>query len=186
MNKGKAATIAGSIGLVFFILTWLISHPGSADQGNAKQPDAVASASTPLPKDPLDQKKFFEDYLTKHPGYVPALLKLSALEHSFGQLADARRHLEQVVAQDDTLIEARLQLADICKEMDDLPAAESQNLEVLKLDPHQVGALSNLGALCARQGRTEEARRYFREAVQYGPNTDAGRAAAIGLAALGH
>jgi tetratricopeptide (TPR) repeat protein len=182
MSKGKAAAIAASIGLVFFLLTWLISDRGSAGQQRAKQPDAVASASQPLPRDPADQKKFFEAYLGKHPGDVPALLKLSQLERRFGQLADARKHLEEVLAQEDKLVDARLQLAEVCGEMNDFVEAQRQYEELLKLDPHQVGALSNLGSLFARQGRNEDARRYWKEAVRYGPNTESGRAAAAGLA----
>jgi tetratricopeptide (TPR) repeat protein len=184
MNKGKAATIAASIGLVFFLLTWLISHPGSAGQEGAKQPDAIASASQPLPRDPADQKKFFESYLEKHPGYVPALLKLSQLERSFRQLPEARKHLEEALAQEEKLIDARLQLAEVCDEMDDFAEAQRQYEELLKLDPHQVGALTNLGSLLARQGRNDDARRYWQEALLYGPNTESGRAAADGLAKL--
>lgn len=134
--------------------------------------------------DPAHEKLFLEEELRRKPAHSPVLLRLAQIERGAGNLADARKHLEQAVAGDQKMADARLELSSVYYQLGDIPAAMEQNRAILRDDPRQSDALYNLGAIAANQGRIAEARKYWSEAIASGPETPGAKKAAESQARL--
>ena len=122
---------------------------------------------------PTHEKAFLNEQLSRNPNHTPIVLRLAQIERAEGDLAGARRYLEEAVASDGAQVDLRLELGLVCSEMGDVAGAEEQNREVLRLKPGQPDVLYNLGAIAANRGETLEARQYWMSAVASGPSTDA-------------
>ena len=82
-----------------------------------------------------------------------------------GKLAEAAGWCEQAIAADKLHPHSHYLLATIRQELGQAEAAEQSLKRALYLDPNFVLAYFTLGNLCLSQGRQEEARRYFGNAL---------------------
>jgi len=174
----------------WFIGRHVISHDPSEAVAKPSPNNGSSPALKPLTKEmsqkqapatPAHEKAFLEEQLKTKPGHPPILLRLAELEKNEGKLADARKHLEEAIKSDPSLIDARLELSLVAYQLNDPDEAERQNLAVLKIDARQPDALYNMGAICANRNRLVEARQYWGDAVKYGPDTESGKNAATAL-----
>ena len=172
MSKHRGLAALGA-GLLMAAGGWLLLRPkqtGGADNGRS----APAWNTT-------HEKVFLNEQLRRNPRHTPIVLRLAQIERQEGNLADARRHLEEAVAADGSQVDIRLELGLVCSELGDAAAAEEQNREVLRLAPGQPDALYNLGAIAANRGDARQARQYWVSAGGSGRGSDA---AAKSLAAI--
>jgi len=194
MNKKNIITLA-AVGIVCGLTAWLlgrqiVSHSAQETQsptpasGASLKPISKTAPAMKAPDNPVHEKAFLEEQLKANPNHPPILLRLAEMERSDGKLAEARKHLEQAIAADATLIDARLELSLVCYQLGDAAEAEKQNLAVLKLDSKQPDALYNLGAIYANQNRFAEARQFWNDAVKYGDDSGSAKNAATGLTKL--
>jgi tetratricopeptide (TPR) repeat protein len=194
MTKKNLLAVAGmalGCGLgAWFIGRHVISHDGweaIAKQTSSTGPSPMLKPLTKemsqkqAPATPAHEKAFLEEQLKTKPGHPPILLRLAELEKNEGKLADAKKHLEEAIKSDPSLIDARLELSLVSYQLGDADEAEKQNLAVLKLDARQPDALYNMGAICANKNRLVEARQYWTDAVKYGADTESGKNAASAL-----
>jgi Flp pilus assembly protein TadD len=130
------------------------------------------------------EKAFLTEQLRRNPKHTPILLRLAQMERQEGNLAGARRHLEESGAADGKQLDIRLELSLVCSEMGDLAAAEEQNREVLRLVPGQPDALYNLGAIAANRGDARQARQYWMSVVGSGRDSDAAAKSLAGIQRL--
>jgi len=171
MSKHRGLAAIGA-GLLIAAGGWLLLRPKPT--GGADNRSAPAWNST-------HEKVFLNEQLRRNPKHTPIVLRLAQIERQEGNLADARRHLEEAVAADGSQVDIRLELGLVCSELGDAAAAEEQNREVLRLAPGQPDALYNLGAIAANRGDARQARQYWMSAVGSGRGGDA---AAKSLAAI--
>jgi tetratricopeptide (TPR) repeat protein len=170
--------------------TWLLSTRSSAPKDGAagavlkKSGSEASTFHEPSLAPPAHEKAFLEEQLKTKPNHPPILVRLGEVERSMGELADARKHLEQALQVDSSLVEARLELSMVCYQLKDEREAERQNLLVLKQDPKQPDALYNLGAIEANRGQFPQAREYWQKVVQYAPDSASGKNAAVALTKL--
>lgn len=179
MKKRYAMAAAAGVGLLMVAGGWWISRPSSnAAPVRTKQAAPAAPANLP------HEKAFLETELGKKPGHAPVLLRLAQVEREMGQLAEARKHLEQAIKGSENLVEARIELSRVAYEMGDVNTALEQNRAVLRQDPRQTDALYNLGALSANLGNAAQARKYWQDAVAAGAGTASGKKSADALRTL--
>jgi Flp pilus assembly protein TadD len=152
-----------------------------------RQTPAPASAidSLNVPDVPDHELKALAVELKRKPGHTPILLRMAQLEEAKGKLDDAARRLEEVVKNEPANQEAHLSLGRILYEKGDVAGAISETHKVLAVNPKQVDALYNLGAIYANVGNADRARTYWTRAVSAGSDTDSGRKARDGLTKLG-
>lgn len=137
-----------------------------------KKPEAAVVSKSTLAVDAAHEKVFLAEQLRRNSTHTPILLRLAEIERKEGNLAAARKYLEQASAADGKQIEVRLELGLVCWEMGDMNAAEEQNRAVLGIDPGQPDALYNMGAISANRGDTKRARDLWTEAVRGGRNAE--------------
>jgi len=162
--------------LLISAVGWLLLHK-KASGGTARRPDAPTWNT-------VHEKVFLNEQLQRNPRHTPILLRLAQIQRAEGDLAGARRLLEEAVAADGGQVYLRLELGLVCSEMGDVVAAEAQNREVLRLMPGQADALYNLGAIAANRGDTRLARQYWMSAVASGRSSDAAVKALEGIQRL--
>jgi Flp pilus assembly protein TadD len=175
MTKHRGLAALGA-GLLFSAGGWLVLHK-KASGGTARPPGAPAW-------NPTHEKAFLTEQLGRDSNHTPIVLRQAQIERAQGDLAGARRHLEEAVAADGAQVDLRLELGLVCSEMGDVAAAEEQNREVLHLKPGQPDALYNLGAIAANRGETLEARQYWMSAAASGRTSDAAVKALEGIQRL--
>jgi superkiller protein 3 len=117
--------------------------------------------------------------------HTPVLFRLAQLERESGQLDDAIAHLRLAVRHEPGNAEARLELGRALYDKGDIPAAISETQKILEINPKQVDALYNMGAIYANLGDAPKARSYWTAAVAAAPNTESGSKASDGLRQLG-
>ena len=182
MKRKYAIAASTTVALMLIGSAWWLSRPstGGARTTQARQVAPGAPAPANLPH----EKAFLEDELRKKPGHAPVLLRLAQVEREMGQLAEARKHLEQAVSGTENVVEARLELSRVSYELGDVTTALEQNRAVLRQDPKQTDALYNLGAISANLGDLQRARKYWSEAVASGASTESGKKSAEALRTL--
>lgn len=182
-----AALAAVSLGAWYFGRQFRVDHASQAgaSQGSPSgQKIPVHEKTDAPPPTPVHEKAFLEEQLKTNPHHPPILVRLGEVEHSLGQLPEARSHLEQALKEDANLVDARLELSMVCYELKDVAEAERQNLIILKQDPKQADALYNLGAIEANRNQLAKARQYWQDAARYGADSASGKNAAAALAQL--
>jgi Flp pilus assembly protein TadD len=164
MSKQRTLAALGA-GLLMVAGGWLLVRPKpTGDPGNGRSAPAWNTTH---------EKIFLNEQLRRNPKHTPIVLRVAQIERQEGNLAGARRHLEEAVAADGAQVDLRLELGLVCSELGDVAAAEEQNREVLRLAPGQPDALYNLGAIAANRGDARQARQYWMSAVGSGRGSDA-------------
>lgn len=145
-----------------------------------------AAAAVPAVADNPDHElKELGVDLQKKPGHIPVLLRMAQLERQKGELDDAAGHLQQAVKSEPANQDAHLELGRLLYERKDISGAIAETQKVLDLNPKQVDALYNMGAIYANLGNVERARSYWSKAVAVDPASDSGQKARSGLTKLG-
>ena len=150
-----------------------------------RQPGVAATPSPVAAENPEHELKALATELEKKPGHAPILLRMAQLERDKGKLEDAAGHLREAVNTEPASQEAHLELGRLLYERNDVSGAISETEKVLTINPKQVDALYNLGAIYANLGNVERARSYWSRAVEVDPAADSSRKAKDGLAKLG-
>ncbi|MFN7996245.1 MAG: tetratricopeptide repeat protein [Bryobacteraceae bacterium] len=148
----------------------------------------VASRAKPAPPPPENLEHELKELgvqLQKKPGHTPVLMRMAQIEREKGKLDDAAIHLREVVHNEPENAEAHLELGRDLYEKGDLNGGITETEAVLKINPKQVDALYNLGAIYANLGNAERARSYWTRAIQADPNAESGRKARDGLTKIG-
>lgn len=146
------------------------------------------AASKPAPltaNSPEHELKELAVQLQKKPGHMPVLLRMAQLEREKGALDDAAGHLQEAIKNEPTSQDAHLELGRLLYERNDVTGAIAETEKVLVLNPNQVDALYNMGAIYANLGNRERARSYWSRAVATDPASDSARKARDGLMRLG-
>jgi len=164
------------IGLVSAFLLKVATHSGTATA-----PKAAAVVSD----NPEHELKELAVQLQKKPGHTPVLLRMAQLEREKGALDDAAGHLREAIESEPSSQDAHLELGRILYEKKDVNGAIAETEKVLALNPKQVDALYNMGAIYANLGNPERARSYWGKAVAANAASDSGRKAKDGLTKLG-
>ncbi|NNF59410.1 MAG: tetratricopeptide repeat protein [Rhodothermaceae bacterium] len=86
-----------------------------------------------------------------------------------GRFEEATAALQEAVALDPTLLEARTNLGAALLSSDDLNAAAEQFEAILRYEPAYLAAIGNLGVIRMRQERPAEARRHFEHLLRLSP-----------------
>src|SRR5579871_5253029 len=156
------------IGLVSAFLLKVATHSGTATA-----PKAAAVVSD----NPEHELKELAVQLQKKPGHTPVLLRMAQLERDKGALDDAAGHLREAIQGEPSSQDAHLELGRLLYERRDVNGAIAETEKVLSLNPKQVDALYNLGAIYANLGDAERARSYWSRAVVADPAADSSRKA---------
>ncbi len=146
----------------------------------------AASRPAPVAADnPEHELKELAVQLQKKPGHTPVLLRMAQLEREKGKLDDAAGHLREAIRAEPSNQDAHLELGRVLYERNDVAGAIAETEKVLELNPKQVDALYNMGAIYANLGNANRARSYWLQAVAADPAGDSARKAKDGLAKLG-
>jgi Flp pilus assembly protein TadD len=172
VGMGVSVVLIG--GLSLFLVRVIQRSEGSA----ASRPAPVAA------QNPEHELKALSLELEKKPGHAPILLRMAQIERDKGKLEDAAGHLREAVKTEPSSQEAHLELGRLLYERNDVSGAISETEKVLTLNPEQVDALYNLGAIYANLGNLERARSYWSKAVAVDPAADSSRKAKDGLVKL--
>ena len=164
------------IGLMSAFLLKVATHSGTE---KASKP-AVA-----ISDNPEHELKELAVQLQKKPGHTPVLLRMAQLERDKGALDDAAGHLREAIQSEPSSQDAHLELGRILYEQKDVNGALAETEKVLVLNPKQVDALYNMGAIYANLGNGERARSYWSKAVAADPASESGRKAKDGLVKFG-
>ena len=149
---------------------------------------AAPAPSRPAPvvaDNPEHELKELEVQLQKKPGHMPVLLRMAQLERDKGDLDDAAGHLRDAIKSEPSNPDAHLELGRLLYERNDVGGAIAETEKVLALNPKQVDALYNMGAIYANLGNADRARSYWSQAVAADAVAESGRKAREGLTKLG-
>jgi Flp pilus assembly protein TadD len=145
----------------------------------------ATSPAVPAVQNPDHELKELGMQLKKKPGHTPVLMRMAQIERESGKVDDAITHLREVTKNEAGNAEAHLELGRALYEKGDVAAAITETEKVLQINPAQVDALYNLGAIYANLGNKERARSYWTKAVASDPNADSSKKARDGLSKIG-
>ena len=145
---------------------------------------STPSAPPKVADNPEHELKELEVQLEKKPGHTPVLLRMAQLEREKGALDDAAGHLREAIKNEPSSQEAHLELGRLLYERQDVGGAIAETEKVLALNPKQVDALYNMGAIYANLGNVERARSYWSRAVGADPAAESSRKAQDALKKL--
>ena len=103
----------------------------------------------------------------RQPGDAALANLLGMARAKAGDGAGARKAFEQALARDPKFISPRVALARLDAETRAFDSAAARLNEALKLDDKNVEALSEMGSLAERRGRTAEAQRWYEKAADH-------------------
>lgn len=174
IGMGVSALLLGGVSLFL----WKIASHSQAPAASRPAPPVVAD-------NPDHELKELEVDLQKKPGHPPVLIRMAQLERDQGKLDDALKHLREAVQSEPSNQDAHLELGRVLYERNDVGGSIAETEKVLSLNPKQIDALYNLGAIYANLGNPQRARSYWSRAVAIDPAADSGRKAQEGLRKLG-
>ncbi len=122
--------------------------------------------------------------LEKNPDHVPILMRLAQVSRNAGKLNDSIRYLKEAVAQDSKNTDASLELGRVLFETGDVSGAIRATEHALEINPLNVDAIYNLGAIYGNLSQDQRAREYWQKAVALAPDSDSGRRAEQNLQKL--
>ena len=143
---------------------------------------APAAAPPPVAADNPDHElKELAVQLQRKPGHIPVLLRMAQLERQKGEWENAEEHLREAVKNEPANQDAHLELGRLLYEHNDVYGAIGETQQVLNLNPRQVDALYNMGAIYANLGNVERAKSYWSKAIAVDAASDSGQKARSGL-----
>jgi tetratricopeptide (TPR) repeat protein len=157
---------------------------------HASAPAAVSSSSSTAPSsgnstaDRVHELKALEEELAKKPEHPPILLRMAQISSDLGKPADAISYLQRLVKADPKNVDGRLELGRLLYENNDVQGSMRETSKILELNPKQVDALYNMGAIYANLNNSATARAYWNRAVASDPGSDSGKRAREGLEKL--
>lgn len=172
-------TSAVCISAVSLFLLKVSSHTQGGAPGGAPAPVPAAADN------PDHELKELAVQLQRKPGHIPVLLRMAQLERQKGEWKDAGEHLREAVKNEPTNQDAHLELGRLLYERNDVNGAIGETEKVLELNPKQVDALYNMGAIYANLGNVERAKSYWSKSVAADAASDSGQKARSGLNQLG-
>jgi tetratricopeptide (TPR) repeat protein len=164
------------IGVMSVFLLRVVSH---------SEAPASARVAPVAAESPEHELKALAMQLEKKPGHIPVLMRMAQIERDKGDLEEAAGHLREAVKNEPTNQDAHLELGRVLYERKDVDGAMAETEKVLNLNPRQVDALYNMGAIYANLGNAERARTYWAKAVEADPRADSALKAKQGLTKLG-
>jgi arylsulfatase A-like enzyme/Tfp pilus assembly protein PilF len=103
------------------------------------------------------------------PDYLPARVSLAEVLNGQKKLAESRKVLEGVLAQDPENAEAHFQLGRVCWQEEQPAEAVEEFRKSLAIKPDAYGALLNMAEVLVQLGRTEEAEKTYRQLLEHDP-----------------
>ncbi len=163
-------------------LLMLENHHASAPAAVSSSSSAPASSNSTAGR--VHELKALEEELAKKPEHPPILLRMAQLSSDLGKPADAISYLKRLVKADPKNIDGRLELGRLLYENSDVQGSMRETAKILELNPNQVDALYNMGAIYANLNNPAAARTYWSRAVASDAGSDSGKRAREGLEKL--
>ncbi len=161
----------------------LENHHESAPAAVSRSSSAPASSGNST-ADRVHELKALDEELAKKPEHPPILLRMAQLSSELGKPADAISYLQRLVKADPKNVDGRLELGRLLFESNDVQGSMRETAKILEINPKQVDALYNMGAIYANLNNPATARTYWTRAVASDPGSDSGKRAREGLAKL--
>jgi cytochrome c-type biogenesis protein CcmH/NrfG len=177
-SRKKWIVLAVSLASIAAVALFLLKAIARSEVPATPAPAAIAADN------PEHELKELAVQLQRKPGHIPVLLRMAQLEREKGALDDAAGHLREAVKGEPSNQDAHLELGRLLYERNDVTGALAETGKVLALNPNQVDALYNMGAIYANLGNPERARSYWSRAIAAGPAADSSRKAREGLKKL--
>jgi cytochrome c-type biogenesis protein CcmH/NrfG len=177
-SRKKWIAMGTSLVLIGAVSAFLLKITTRSETSATSKPSPVASDN------PEHELKELAVQLQKKPGHTPVLLRMAQLEREKGALDDAAGHLREAIQGEPSNPDAHLELGRLLYERNDVNGAIAETEKVLALNPKQVDALYNLGAIYANLGNAGRARSFWSRAVAADPVADSSRKAQDGLKKL--
>ena len=98
-----------------------------------------------------------------------------------GNVAACQRALESLVERRPNFVDARVQYAELLLSQDNLPAAETQLSEALRLAPDRADVHHSLAVVFEAEGQANQAAEHFRRAAELAPDSPLYQFAVEGL-----
>jgi len=173
-----AVALSGAIAASLLMLDQ--HRDSSSAPSPAASPGATPSSGNPA-ADRAHELKALQQELEQKPGHAPILLRMAQISSELGKRADAISYLQQLVKADPKSVDGHLELGRLLYENKDVEGSLRETLKILDINPKQVDALYNLGAIYANLNNAQLARTYWNRAVASDPNSDSGKRARDGL-----
>ncbi len=164
-------------------LLMLENHHASAPAAVSGSSSAPASSGNST-ADRVHELKALEEELAKKPEHPPILLRMAQLSSELGKPADAISYLQRLVKADPKNVDGRLELGRLLYENNDVQGSMRETAKILELNPKQVDALYNMGAIYANLNNLAAASTYWSRAVASDAGSDSGKRASEGLEKL--
>ena len=115
-------------------------------------------------------QEIIDQLLSLYPQNLDLLLFRSRLLGWKGDFDAARQSFEKILTFDSNNIEAHLGLMDLAWWQHQEEQALCIGQKILALNPQEARVYFRIGKIYYRQGRFDEARQYFQQAINYDPN----------------
>ena len=116
----------------------------------------------------------FAEFDRRVPRYAPAQYALGWLDRKLNRPEEARRHIEQSLALDPNLNDARCELAELQVASGEPAIAEENLKRVLVAQPGHVNASLSLGDIRMHENKFDEARQLYEQAIRSDPKSGPG------------
>ncbi len=175
-----AVALAGAIAVPL----WLLEQRHESTPASVSSSSSAPASSSNSTADRVHELKALQEELAKKPEHPPILLRMAQLSSELGKPADAISYLERLVKADPKNVDGRLELGRLLYESNDVQGSMRETAKILEINPKQVDALYNLGAIYANLNNAATARTYWTRAVASDPGSDSGKRAREGLEKL--
>lgn len=182
MKKWIAASIPLLMGAFVFVALDRGTKSPAGPAHSVEPAGALKSANAKA--DQAHEWRSLQEELKKKPGHAPILFRMAEIARAQGKPKEAADALGQILAQEASNVEARLELGRVLFEAGDIQGAIRETDQILRANPRHVDALYNLGAIYGNTGREDLARKYWAQAVAADPASPSGRQAKEALGRL--
>lgn len=116
-----------------------------------------------------EASEIFIEALRVDPESAELLHQLANTHLALAELEEARREIEGAFARAPSSVKIRVTFAAVCGAQGEYALSEQHSRAALRLEPDSLHALTNLGTALIEQGRIDEARMAYDEAVRLAP-----------------
>ena len=165
-----------ALAVLLVAVAWAV--PGSADQ-NDRRLDGLferLQATRDAAEAAEIQNRIWALWFTAEDRKVTMLMGVGSMAMNQGQYQPALEAFNRVVAMAPDFAEGWNRRATLYYLMGDYPASVSDIAKTLALEPRHFGALSGLGLINMRLGRTDQAIKAFRDALAVNPHSTGAKA----------